>query len=57
MNKQDEQQQRNQASMTMLEKMGQLADELLGEREEKNRLEREWQSRRSAPLEDESSEG
>lgn len=45
----DEQQQRNQASMSLLEKMAELVDELLEEREEKQRLEREWQSRLQTP--------
>ena len=44
----DERQQRFQASMALLESMGQLADEILAEREERLNLERDWQSRRSS---------
>ena len=53
MNKQDEH-QRNQASMSLLEKMGKLADEIIEERDNQQRLEKSWQERRHLePVENE----
>jgi hypothetical protein len=46
MTSQEEQQQRNQASMSLLEKMGRLADEIIEERDNQQRLEKSWQERR-----------
>ena len=47
MNRIDE--QRHAATMTMLEKMGQLADELMQEREERRELEESYRARMMKP--------
>ena len=45
----DEQQQRFQASMALLESMGQLADEIVAERGKRRELEESFNGRRCKP--------
>ena len=49
MNRIDEQQARHQASMALLKKMGQLADDLLQEREQRRDLEKSYRARMMKP--------
>lgn len=52
MSSDDQQQHRNEASMDLLKKMGAWIDKQIEEAEEKQRLEDDWQSRRTKRTEE-----